>query len=272
MAKKCLGDEVKCLREDFLPEDQQDYLARLDHEVPWIHDFYQTGAEGTYYADISDIFCLQELIVLCEETFECQVREAMVRKFQGTNTTTCRQDDDHIILYSFGETRDVTLENPIRPEEDEPVTFTLNSGDGLYMPPDPDGNPKLYSFPAIESSLIPKKGAKVKINIVVIFKTTKPYTRYYHDLPLIDFSKSYTTTSYDDDFHTSMGNMGMDMGFPMFNGTMPQSGVLATFRDGNTITRTIDATSEYGKQILKQVSAQLKAQGIDVDEFFNDDD
>lgn len=225
MERRYLEDEIVHLKEIFLPEDQQDYLERLQ----------DVKDEDHFYSEEDLPDPVRELALLCEETFECDVVDKWCRKFKkGGETKTGRQDDSYLLIYSFGATREVLIESTIQDVDDHPIRYSLESGDILYLPP--TEQPRVYTVTKVKG-MMP--------TVMIFFHTTKPYSRDLRALSL------FGDNSF---FQTSFGSSAF-----------PTSGVVSVSRNGNTTNRVIDGNSDYGQSIIKQVSASLAAQGIFLD-------
>lgn len=227
MAKQCLRNEIVHLEQNFLQEDVEDYTDRLKEET-------SAGSFFRYNSAAHKIDSIDELLLFCEETFECDVVNAYYKRFdKAGDTYSGRQDDKPLLIYSFGSTIEISLESAITDIDEVSLRYVLNSGDILYLPV-----PEIARIYTATKSK-PKKGE----TFMLFFHTTQPYSRGLHSNSLFSFEGN--------DFFT--------------DSSPTQAGVISVSQSGNTTNRIIDGNSDYGKAIMKQVSESLKAQGIFLD-------
>jgi len=244
----CFGDKVTHVIDNFLPEDVQEYLERLE-EIHW------DNGNSCHYTPLTKLDSVEELILFCEEAFECRVTDTWCRKFQkGSKSRTFHQArNQDTIIYLFGGGRDICLEEL----NTDPEIFSLQSGDILYLPS--RTTPLIYSI---------TEGEEDEKSIVIIFDITKPYnfsesnnfsTSNFSGPRASNFSTSNFSGPRTSNFSTSnfSGTSGMS---PTWARDFERS--MSSFSSGGNTSTIIDADSEYGRNIIKQISDSLALQGI----------
>ena len=138
MTLRYLQDSVCHLKNSFLEEDVKDYFDNLNQTVPWVAGKKPENILYIYNPkrDVPPppINVLDELILMTEETFECDVSSVWCYKFKtGDNCFLPDQHcfGSHSIIYSFGEGRKAVLAST-NIQETEDLVYFLESGDIFY--------------------------------------------------------------------------------------------------------------------------------------------
>ena len=250
-AHRCFADNQQIhLTENFLPEDTEEYLERLKTEIPWTDDVYN-------YDPTQPIDVIEELMLLCGETFECDVESVRCHKFHKSSKTQDKiQEAYDVLIYSFGGTRDLTLKHTIHDKEGVPHEYSLESGDILYIPPQNDARTFSIAGTPVKST------RRIEDTIVVIMHTTQPYWRDKpYEPPTITNPSAFSSRNGSMPLNLSYGSYSFDPSEGMFTSVVP-NGVISSYSDGNSTYTTIDPDSDYGKHIWNQVNRTLQASGI----------
>lgn len=247
---------------------------------------------------------VKELVFATEEVFECEVFDTWYCNLsKEPYVGVC---DDHVFVYCFGGTAEIVAEPKIssyeepgsESNESESTTYSLSSGDVLYLPLNSD---LVFTGCVAKTKNSGGKGNKKKVGNVylVVIKTSKPYSLEYdpeeESKDLTNFQG--TNQSIIDTFNffgnggvtpgmegmmgmggmmagmESMGSMmaGMESMMTGMEGMAGAFPVSSRVKNGRTeTTQIIDADSDYGRDILSQIKSSLAAQGLSFD--WDDDD
>lgn len=166
------GTPTAHIKSIFGPDENVEYLGRLIDEVPWQSVIWRTGRplpRLTYRYETTDprIPVLDELIVQCEASFECEVIGVWCNHYRNGNDHTPPHQDGygkHIITYSFGASRRFKTESLDGMDRKE---YLLESGDVFYFSP---------SFDNFHRHSILKGGARDGPRVSVVMFTEEPYS------------------------------------------------------------------------------------------------
>ena len=108
------------LKKEFLDEDSDDYFERLKETVPWTKKEWKVGRflPRMVYSYTPEIDppndALDELMLLCSETYECNAYAAWCNYYRDGNDHTPFHQDSYgkcVFTYSFGCSRTFVTQN-----------------------------------------------------------------------------------------------------------------------------------------------------------------
>lgn len=164
------------LKEEIVKEEADDYFERLKEQVPWTLREWKMGRTlprmvYQYTPEIdSPIEVLDELMLICGEVYECDVKAAWCNYYRDGNDYTPFHQDSYgtsVFTYSFGDTRRFITQQIGTGEKKE---YELDHGDVFYFD---------EQFDSYHKHSIPKTTKRAGERISIVIFTSKPYSSTY---------------------------------------------------------------------------------------------